>query len=87
MHEYTLRMRSNYARALCEDDSATLEDLRESVETLEDVERIARRVLGGALPTTVDIGVYLHNARVALRAREEGGVDALRDAVEAMTPG
>ena len=43
-------------------------------------------VLGGAHPTTVDIGVYLHNARVALRAREEGGVDALRDAVEAMTP-
>jgi len=70
MHEYTLRMRSNYARALCEDDSATLEDLRESVETLEDVERIARRVFGSEHPRLQFIERHLRNARAALHARE-----------------
>ena len=38
--------------------------------TLEDVERIARRVLGGAHPTTECIGRNLRDARAALRARE-----------------
>ena len=36
------------------DPGATLDDLREAVATLEDVERIARRVLGGAHPLTVE---------------------------------
>ena len=85
-HQTTLTMRWIYAEALYRDDGASLGDQREAVTTLEEIERIARRVFGGAHPTTVDIGVYLNNARVALRAREEGGVDALRDAVEAMTP-
>ena len=38
-------------RARHERDGATLDDLREAVTTLEDTERIARRVLGGAHPT------------------------------------
>jgi len=63
-------MRKNYARALYEDNGATLDDLRESVETLEDAERIARRVLGGAHPTTAAIGDKLRYARAILRARE-----------------
>ena len=52
-HEFTLKMRKIYAGALCKNDAAaTLDDLREAVTTLEDVERTARRVLGGAHPAT-----------------------------------
>ena len=63
-------MRWTYALALYKGDGATLGDLREAVTTLEDSERIARRVLGGAHPTTVDIERDLRAARVVLRARE-----------------
>ena len=49
---------------------ATLDDLREGVTTLEDTERTARRVLGGAHPTTTGIENTLQYARAALRARE-----------------
>ena len=52
------------------DTGATLDDLREAVTTLEDTARTARRVLGGAHPTTKGIGLSLGNARAALRARE-----------------
>ncbi|CAH0366332.1 unnamed protein product [Pelagomonas calceolata] len=47
-----------------------LDDLREAVETLEDIERTARRVLGGAHPLTSGIKSELQKARAALRARE-----------------
>ena len=47
-----------------------LDDLREAVTTLEDVEQTARRVLGGANPNTVRIEKSLRNARAALAARE-----------------
>ena len=63
-------MRWIYARAIYMDDDATLDDLREAMTTLEDAERIARRVLGGAHPVTMGIEVSLRNARAALRARE-----------------
>jgi len=63
-------MRSNYAIALCKDDRATLDDLREGVTTLEDTGRISRRVLGGAHPLTAGIDTVLRNARVVLRARK-----------------
>ena len=66
----TLKMRGNYAEALYEDDDATLDDLRESVTTLEDVERTARRVLGGAHPITAGIERDLQEAREVLRSRE-----------------
>ena len=49
---------------------ATLDDLREAVTTLEDVKRIARRVMGGEHPTTTGIEEELQLARAALRARE-----------------
>ena len=54
------------------DPAATLDDLREAVSTLEDTERTARRVLGGAHPVTRGIELHLRNARLALRARETG---------------
>ena len=69
-HDLTLRMTWNYAGALCNDPGATLEDLREAVATLEDGERLARRVFGGAHPRTVDIEDDFQDARAALRARE-----------------
>ena len=63
-------MRWNYAEALYKDDGATLDDLREAVTTLEETERIARRVLGGAHPLTTQIEDELREARAALHARE-----------------
>jgi hypothetical protein len=38
--------------------------------TLEDIERIARRVLGGAHPITTGIEAELRKSRAALGARE-----------------
>ena len=67
-----LRMRSIYAQSLYLDATgATLDDVRESVETLEDAERTARRVLGGAHPTTTAIERQLRGARAAYRSRTE----------------
>ena len=69
-------MRMVYAGALHLDPDATLDDLREALTTLEETERIARRVLGGAHPLTNAIETALQNARAALRARETPSGDA-----------
>jgi hypothetical protein len=69
-HDLTLSMRSVYADALWLDPAATLDDLREAVTALEDVERIARRVLGGAHPNVAAFEKSLRDARATLRARE-----------------
>ena len=58
-----------YARALYQADGATLDDLREAVETLEDVERLWKRVFGEAHPETPRVQGALANAREALAAR------------------
>ena len=63
-------MRKIYAQMLYQDDGATLDNLRESVTTLENTERTARRVFGGTHPIVVDIERGLRAARAALRARE-----------------
>ena len=58
--------------------------------TIRETEVIARRVLGGAHPLTVDIELELRDARAALRTREEaasGDVTSIREALEAMPPG
>ena len=70
-HDLTIRMRRTHAAALYEDDGATLDDLCEAVHMLEDSERTARCVIGGAHPVVVWIEEVLQNARAALRAREE----------------
>ena len=67
---WLLTMRRNYARALYLAAGATLDDVREAVTTLEEIERIARRVFGGEHLLTKDIERDLRNARAALRARE-----------------
>ncbi len=85
VHEYTLKMRSLYTRAIYEDPAATLDDLREAVNMLEDAGRTARRVLGGAHPITTGIERRLRDARAALlrdeNARLTGEVSKLRRAL------
>ena len=76
----------NYAQSFYKDNAATLEDLREAVTTLEDVVRIARRVLGGEHPFVGLTELRLRNARATARARELN-VSSLADELEAMTPG
>ena len=66
----TMRMKLGYVMTLYRDPGATLDDLREAVTTLEDSQRIARRVFGGAHPLTMGIEGSLQDARAALRARE-----------------
>ena len=83
----TLMMRMHYARALYQDEeSATLKDVREAVETLEDLERTARRVFGGEHPLIATILIFLREARATLYVHE-GDVESLREMVAAMTPG
>ena len=80
-NENTLKMRWCCAVALYMDEGATLDDLREAVTTLEDTERIARRVLGGAHPLVPLMEESLRDARAALRARERPPARA--DAIDA----
>ena len=80
-----VRMKWIYGQALYRDDSASLDDLREAVTTLEETARTARRVLGAAHPITLNIEDALLEARAALGAREGDDVSAVRDALDAMT--
>ena len=75
-HQFTLSMKKIYATALCFDPGATLDDLREAVTTFEEVERIARQMLGGSHPYTEGIAGDLREARAALRARETPSASA-----------
>ena len=74
-------MRALYAQALYKDPRASLDGLREAVKTLEDTDRIARRVIGAAHPLTSTIEEDLREARAALSAREVGSIS---DAVGAL---
>ena len=67
--ELTLKMRWLYALALFEDPDATLDNLREAVETLESVAPLWKRVFGPAHPETPNLQLALANARKALAAR------------------
>ena len=64
----SLRLRTVYAAALNNDPSATLDDVREAVATLEGTERTARRVLGGAHPLTGAMEKSLKTVRSKLAA-------------------
>ena len=76
-HEITLKIRWVYAAALFEDDSATLDDLREGVTTFEEITRTARRVFGGAHPMTLATEQQLRQSRATLRARETPPASAI----------
>ena len=69
-NDTTLRTRCIYAQAIYRDPAATLDHLRESMTTLEETARTARRVLGGAHPLAVEIERSLRKARAAVRASE-----------------
>ena len=73
--DITLIAKQYYAETLYNNVNAgasrrPLDDLREAVTTLEDVERTARRVFGGANPISESAETSLQNARAALAARE-----------------
>ena len=68
-HRVTLKMRWIYAISLYADDRATLDDLREAVETLESVALLWRRVFGPAHPDTPQVQGALEAAREALATR------------------
>jgi len=70
MRRQTDRFRS-YANAIMLDLAATLDDLREAVNTLEETERIVRRVFGCAHPLTSAIERDLRNARELCWMSEE----------------
>ena len=59
-----------YASAVCADDDVTLDDFREAVATLEDVERTARRIFGDSYPFVLEIESELRFVRSALRRCE-----------------
>ena len=61
---------STYAEALYNSGNPSLDDLRESATTFEDLARTTRRVYGGTHPLTAHIERHLQLARAALRARE-----------------
>ena len=68
--EITLSMRWMYAGALRRDAGATLDDLREAVSKLEELERTARQVFGGTHPLTVETEDALREARATLGRHE-----------------
>ena len=69
-HGITLKIRWCLATALYGDPGATLDELREAVNTLAETESSVRRVLGGAHPYTTGIEEDLRNARVLLAVSE-----------------
>ena len=56
-----------YAQSLSTDPDTPLDDLREALNTLEEIEPTARRVFGGAHPLTEEIDREMQQAREALR--------------------
>ena len=68
-NEITIHLRTFYARALYEDPAATLDDLREAVTTLAEAAPHARRVLGGAHPSTGRIERHLQIAQTYYRRK------------------
>ena len=71
-HTLTLTSRSLYAQTILHNPSSTLDEIREAINTLEEMEPIARRTLGIAHPIAVNIQSELQKARALLRAREAG---------------
>ena len=68
-YQLTLEMRWLYAVNLFRNDGATLDDLREGVETLEAVAPLWTRIFGPAHPETAKVQGALEDAREALAIR------------------
>ena len=65
-----VRCQMRYAMAFYHDHGSTISDLHKAVETLEDLELTARRVLGSSHPLVGRIGEALRESRAVLRDRE-----------------
>ena len=61
-HQLTIKMRWLHAATLCENEDATLDNLREAVTTLEETLQTARRVLGDGHPMRERIVCCLQTA-------------------------
>ena len=72
----TLKIRWCLAIGLYSDPGATLDDLREAVSTLEEIEPSARRVLGGSHPLLSGIALSLRESRAVLRAHKTPSASA-----------
>ena len=86
-NELTLKMRVVYAAARYKAENATLDDLREAVATLEEIERTTRRVFGGAHPFAVLVARDLQNAQRKITLQEEledTGFSSLAEAKEVL---
>ena len=70
-HDVTLTIEKIHAEALYRNPGATLDNLREAVRALEDLERTGRRLLGSSHPRVRGIGMSLARSRAVLRARED----------------
>ena len=82
VHRVTLTTRCCYGEAIYEDPTATLDDLRDAVATLEDTLRSARRVFGNMHPLADGMECYLDESRAALRAREKQSGSAYKSKPE-----
>ncbi len=69
-HNYMLQIRTLHARTLCEDENASLDNLRQAVELLEDIDSISSRVFGARHPDTAANGSMLRYAREKLAQAE-----------------
>ena len=67
--DITLRLKVIYAQMLYKHDGATLDHLHVAVAGLEKLVPTARRVFGGAHPTTMWVEAALENARATLYVR------------------
>ena len=70
LDSHFLNLTLSYAMAFYHDHGSTISDLHEAVETLEDLELTARRVLCSSHPLVERIGEGLRESRAMLRARE-----------------
>ena len=68
--DQAIRIGWSYGEALYHADGATLDELREAVTTLEEVERPTQRVFGISHPLVTAIEYHLRLARAALHARK-----------------
>ena len=64
------QIRTLHARTLCEDENASLDNLRQAVELLEDIDSISSRVFGARHPDTAANGSMLRYAREKLAQAE-----------------
>ena len=66
----TVKLRGVYAQSIYEDDTSTLDHLREAVTILETESKRSQRVFGPTHNITRTVTCSLHQARKALAKRE-----------------